>query len=286
MPVGGAADRAVDLAGIASAERGLGTVWTQEGSEDLNVNLVRFEAGEGVGIHRNDEVDVVFVGVSGSGTVVVNGEKVPLEPGRMVYVPKGNLRATRSANSDFAYLTVHRRRGPVRLAPRGGTRGRDRRTQNHRKEAERMKRHSSLRKLSDDHHGGLVQARHLRRAAAGEGEPPAEVARAFLRFWEKDTSPHFREEEEVLLAVYARYGGDLDAEPIQEMVADHARIRGLVMTLIEEDRSGQVSTDTLRKIGERLEAHIRLEERRVFPLMESFLSERGLDEIGARLSTE
>jgi mannose-6-phosphate isomerase-like protein (cupin superfamily) len=121
MPVGSAAGRAVDLAWVASAERGPGVVWTQEGSEDLNANLVRFEAGEGVGIHANDEVDVVFVGVSGSGTVVVEGEKFALEPGRMVFVPKGCLRATRSAFSEFAYLTVHRRRGPVRLAPRGGT---------------------------------------------------------------------------------------------------------------------------------------------------------------------
>ncbi len=61
--------------------------------------------------------------------------------------------------------------------------------------------------------------------------------------------------------------GDLEAEPIREMVADHARIRGLVMTLLEDDRSGEVSPDTLRKIGERLEDHIRLEERRVFPLV-------------------
>ena len=144
-----------------------------------------------------------------------------------------------------------------------------------------MKRHPSLRTLSDDHHGGLVQARRLRRAAAGEGA--AEVARAFLRFWEDDTSLHFREEEEVLLAVFARHGGDLDAGPIQEMVADHAHIRGLVMTLIDEDRSGEVSTDTLREIGERLEAHIRLEERRVFPLMEATLPEDGLEEAGARL---
>jgi len=109
----------VDLVGVAAAERGLGTVWTQESGEDLNANLVRFEAGEGVGVHRDDEVDVVFVGVSGSGMIVVNGEEFPLEPGRMVYVPKGNLRATRSANGEFAYLTVHRRRGPVRLASRG-----------------------------------------------------------------------------------------------------------------------------------------------------------------------
>ena len=123
MPIGRAVGRAVDLAGMASAEQGLGVVWTQEGSEDLNANLVRFEAGEGVGIHVNEEVDVVFVGVSGLGTVVVDGEKFVLGPGRMVFVPKGCLRATRSAAGEFAYLTVHRGRGPMRLAPRGGPRG-------------------------------------------------------------------------------------------------------------------------------------------------------------------
>jgi iron-sulfur cluster repair protein YtfE (RIC family) len=148
-----------------------------------------------------------------------------------------------------------------------------------------MKRHPSLRKFSDDHHGGLVQARRLRRVAAGEEGSPAEAARSFLRFWEEDTSPHFSEEEEVLLPVYARCGGDLGAEPIQEMVADHARIRGLVLALIDEDRSGGASTGTLREIGERLEAHIRLEERRVFPLVEATLPEGCLEEIGARIAT-
>lgn len=118
MPVGSAAGRAVDLAGIASAERGLGVVWTQKGSADLNANLVRFEAGEGVGIHVNDEVDVVFVGVSGSGLVVVDGEKFVLESGRLVFVPKGCLRATRSGSGEFAYLTIHPRRGPLRVVAR------------------------------------------------------------------------------------------------------------------------------------------------------------------------
>ena len=113
MPVDGAAGRsegqAVDLAGIASADHGLGAVWAHEGGEDLNVNLVRFEAGEGVGVHRNDEVDVLYVGVSGSGEVVVDGEKFPLKPGLLVYVAKGRLRATRSDLGELAYLTVHRR---------------------------------------------------------------------------------------------------------------------------------------------------------------------------------
>jgi len=118
MPVGRAVGRAVDLVGVVSAEQGLGVIWTQEESTDLNANLVRFEAGEGVGIHANYEGDVLFVGVSGSGTVEVDGEKFVLEPGRMVFVPRGSLRATRSSSGEFAYLAVHRRRGPLRLASR------------------------------------------------------------------------------------------------------------------------------------------------------------------------
>jgi hemerythrin-like domain-containing protein len=147
-----------------------------------------------------------------------------------------------------------------------------------------VKRHPDLRSFSDDHHGGLVQARRLRRAAEGEGEAPAEAARAFLRFWREDTGAHFREEEEVLLAVYARHGGDLEAEPIREMLADHARIRGLVLTLGDEAERGEPGVGTLREIGERLEAHIRLEERRVFPLVEALLPEEALHEIPARLA--
>ena len=52
------------------------------------------------------------------------------------------------------------------------------------------------------------------------------------------------------------------------MLEDHARIRGLVMQLSDEAIGGNVRPETLHEIGERLEAHIRLEERGVFPLVE------------------
>ena len=105
----------VDLAGISASVGGPGTVWTERDGSDLNANLVRFPEGEGVGEHVNGEVDVLFVGVSGSGTVEVDGRGHALGPGILVLVPRGARRATRSASDDFSYLTVHRRRGPVRL---------------------------------------------------------------------------------------------------------------------------------------------------------------------------
>lgn len=106
---------AVDLAGISAGALGQGTVWTQREGRDLNANLVRFPRGGGVGEHVNDEVDVLFIGVSGSGVVEVEGREHALGPGVLILAPSGTRRATRSASEDFSYLTVHTRRGPVRL---------------------------------------------------------------------------------------------------------------------------------------------------------------------------
>ena len=110
-----------------------------------------------------------------------------------------------------------------------------------------MKRTPELRTLSEDHHHGLVHARRLRRAAEGDaGYTPEAAAEAFLDFWRKDTAIHFRKEEEVLLPVMARYGGDVSQEdPLVEMLAQHARIRGLVMRLSDEVVGGEVRPETL-----------------------------------------
>ena len=92
-----------------------GVIWTLRASEDLNANLVRFGPGQGVGEHVNHEVDVLIVGVSGSGIVEVDGEEHTLDSGDLVFVPKGARRSTRSASENFAYLTVHKRRGLLQI---------------------------------------------------------------------------------------------------------------------------------------------------------------------------
>lgn len=102
-----------EIAASTSGQKGV--VWTLDGSVDLNANLVRFGVGDGVEGHVNDEVDVIWVGVSGSGRVEVDGEEYPLSNGTMVFVPRGAKRSVRSTSEDFAYLSVHRRRGPLRI---------------------------------------------------------------------------------------------------------------------------------------------------------------------------
>ena len=101
---------------LAAAAGGrTGVIWALEESGDLNANLVRFDAGGGVEEHVNDEVEVLFVGVAGSGTVRVDGEEHALSAGKLVFVPRGARRSTGASSDGFAYLTVHRRRGPLRI---------------------------------------------------------------------------------------------------------------------------------------------------------------------------
>jgi hemerythrin-like domain-containing protein len=72
----------------------------------------------------------------------------------------------------------------------------------------------------------------------------------------------------VLLPVLACYGEDLGERPILQMLTQRARIRGLAMRLSDELEQNKMREDTLRSLGEQLEAHIRLEERHVFPLID------------------
>jgi mannose-6-phosphate isomerase-like protein (cupin superfamily) len=106
----------VNLAEIAASAAGRsGVFWALQGSSELNANLVRFETDGGVGEHVNHEVDELIVGVSGSGSVHVDGTEHPVSNGTMIFVPRGARRSTRATSGDFAYFSVHRRRGPLRI---------------------------------------------------------------------------------------------------------------------------------------------------------------------------
>lgn len=102
-------DLAARLAEAATNQRA-GAIGSLVGA-DLNVNLVRLAADEYLEAHINAEVDVLLVGVAGTGVVeLANGDQ-PLAAGVALYVPKGARRAIRAGSQGLAYLTCHRRRG-------------------------------------------------------------------------------------------------------------------------------------------------------------------------------
>ncbi|MGH7621523.1 MAG: cupin domain-containing protein [Gemmatimonadaceae bacterium] len=97
---------------------GSGAILARE-TEDLDLNLVRFAAGAGVGAHVNREVDVVIIALAGSGIVRIDREEVPVVAGNALLIPKNTERAIRSQDDgEFAYLSVHRRRARLMPGPR------------------------------------------------------------------------------------------------------------------------------------------------------------------------
>ncbi|HEX5469056.1 MAG TPA: hemerythrin domain-containing protein [Gaiellaceae bacterium] len=136
-----------------------------------------------------------------------------------------------------------------------------------------MKRHPALVPLSHDHHHGLVEARRLVKAAGGDAGARAEAGRAFVRFFAGETNRHFREEEEELFPLLARREQELP-DVLLRALAEHQVLRGLVRELSAAD---EPDGGLMRLLGETLEAHIRLEERELFPLIESSVEERELE---------
>ncbi len=138
-----------------------------------------------------------------------------------------------------------------------------------------MKRHPALIPLSRDHHQALLLASQLRRASAMTAEA---LAGLLMSQWEAEERMHFRVEEEILLPAYAEHGA-ADHPSIVRMLLDHMLIRSDVAAIADTPRAQR-----LHRLGERLAAHVRLEEREVFPLIERTIPEPDLSALGARLA--
>ena len=136
-----------------------------------------------------------------------------------------------------------------------------------------MKRHEALAQLSRDHHQALFQAQRLRRAT---DEDAAEVTAGFLEFWRSVGHLHFRAEEEVLLPAYAAYAEASD-EAVVRVLVDHTLIRR------DADALEAAGLDRVHELGDRLEAHVRHEERVLFPLIEQALPDDELARVARRV---
>lgn len=140
-----------------------------------------------------------------------------------------------------------------------------------------MKRNKHIIPLSKDHHFTLLFCWKIRQGlklgvAANRMQDYARY------FWSNDMLPHF-EEEEVLL--FSKVKDDL----VDKALRDHAEIRSLIQQ-IESLKDEQELVDSLRLIADMVEAHIRFEERALFPFLEQCLSEDELQMIGAGLSKD
>ena len=138
-----------------------------------------------------------------------------------------------------------------------------------------MKRDEALTPLSHDHHQALHQALRLKRA---ERSGAAEALRGLVEFFDSQGALHFRVEEEVLLPAFVRDGGADPADvAITRVLTDHLWIRARIAALRE---GREPSPAALRELGERLDEHVRHEERVLFPAIEEALSPEQLRRLG------
>jgi len=85
-----------------------------------------------------------------------------------------------------------------------------------------------------------------------------------VRFFEGDLVTHFQAEEEVLFPAMLDISGTTAI--IGELLAEHNKLRALIDQLHQTKTSSLAAT--LREFADTLEAHIRKEERELFPIYE------------------
>lgn len=140
-----------------------------------------------------------------------------------------------------------------------------------------MKRSEALAPLSRDHHTALYVALELSRATATNA---ATAAAGFVTFLADHELAHFKLEESLLLPALSE--SEQDRSTASRVLAEHEYFRDAMQHLRDDDASPEVPF--LHQVGDRLRAHVRMEENELFPYLESSLDRTALDQIGARLA--
>lgn len=138
-----------------------------------------------------------------------------------------------------------------------------------------ISRHQALAPFSRDHYVGLVQARHLIKAADKDDVSRRKALSEFVDAWDSDIAAHFRDEERLLAAVAC-------PEDRHRLLTEHERLARLAAEARELRRQVDPDPAALRDIGESLDDHIRWEERELFNRVQSKLTPEQLQELGVQ----
>jgi len=96
--------------------QGNGPVWGIA-SEDLNATLLSWPPGAEVAEHVNEDRDVLLFITHGSGTATIDGKTHALRPEHILLINKGTQRRVQAGANGLRYLSIHLRRGGLRIEP-------------------------------------------------------------------------------------------------------------------------------------------------------------------------
>lgn len=136
-----------------------------------------------------------------------------------------------------------------------------------------MKRNINLIELSRDHHHGLLLGWKIKQGIKNNVDN-GEISSYIKHFAKQALEPHFKQEEEDVLI----YLSDEDSLK-KQVLEEHQEIFDLVAQL-----SVNSTIENLIVIAEKLEKHIRFEERLLFPHLENNLTEDKLKKIGVAIA--
>lgn len=131
-----------------------------------------------------------------------------------------------------------------------------------------IKRSDQLAPFSREHHDGLVFASRIRQGLK-KNAPLQSIADYVNWFWENHLLQHFRKEEELLMPKMPRYD-----ELMKRMTEEHEEIEARIH--INKNIADETN---LGEIADRINEHIRFEERSLFPHIEKHLLKSDLDAI-------
>lgn len=138
-----------------------------------------------------------------------------------------------------------------------------------------IKRHPAIAELSRDHHTGLLLVWKIREGIKKSIEPER-IKQYVIHSFDSELQPHFIEEEDLLFGKIAkenklRIEAENDHNAICEMAGDMKH-------------NSLSAYESLQTFADRLEKHIRFEERELFNFIQEDFSEADLSQVSSVLN--
>ncbi len=137
-----------------------------------------------------------------------------------------------------------------------------------------MKRAEQLQKLSREHHGSLVMAKNITEIAENGSEADLlEAIKTVTQYYDDELELHFQHEERTIFSlIFRQYKEHIGTATA--LLKEHGFIRMLIPKLTLD-----TAREDLAEFALVLKNHTRMEERELFPIIESLFSDEQLDAI-------
>ena len=138
-----------------------------------------------------------------------------------------------------------------------------------------MKRNSNIVPLSRDHHRALLFCWKIRRGIE-KGISLERMRSYVIYFWKDHLEKHFQEEESLLFR-------EVDDQQCLQAIQEHREIEQLIVSVRDDGASAE---QRYQQLADRVERHVRFEERQLFPFLEKSIPDEQLNAIGVKLGEQ